>query len=88
LILPAAVQLLAVLFLVAIIHLTRRAGLEAYKDGVLPVLFHGIDEESRRNIGRLWLVDMAEMAEKTEMVLVDRRSAGWSLSSVSIAKNG
>lgn len=88
LILPAAVQLLALAFLVAIIHLTRRAGLEAYKDGVLPVLFHGIDEESRRNIGRLSLADMAEKAEKTEMVLVDRHSAGWSLSSASIAKNG
>lgn len=88
-ILPAAVQVLVLTFLAAIIYITRRAGLEAYKDGVLPALFQGIDEESRNKIGRLTLLsDMDEVAENTEMMLVDLPSAGWSLSSVVTPNTG
>jgi hypothetical protein len=82
-ILPATLQLFALAFLVVVIRVTKQAGLEAYKDGILPTLFQGIDEESRRDMGRVMLLsDMAMVAENTQMILHDQPSAGWSLSTV------
>jgi hypothetical protein len=81
--LPALIQVCTLIFLGAVILLTQRAGLEAYKDGVLPALFLGINEDSRREMGRLPLLeDMDRVAEGTSMMLRDRANVGWGLEGV------
>lgn len=82
-ILPPFIQICALIFLRAVIWMTQRAGLEAYRDGVLPALFLEIDEESRRGMGRLALVeDMGRVAEGTSMMLRDRLDVGWGFEGV------
>ena len=86
-ILPAALQILAMVFLILVILNTRRHGIEAYKDGILGTLFHGIDEDSRRLMEPLNEVDdMEEVAEETNMQL-KYSATGWRLVPVDQIKN-
>jgi hypothetical protein len=86
-ILPAALQILALVFLILVILNTRRHGIGAYKDGVLATLFHGIDEDRRRLMEPLNEVDdMEELAEEINVQLANG-ATGWRLMPVDRVKN-
>jgi len=66
-ILPAVLQVSVLVFLFLVIWNTHRSGIDAYKGGVLSILFHGIDEGSRQQ--------MEPLNRAIEMDTVARRHA-------------
>lgn len=79
-ILPALVQFLALAFLALVILNTRSAEVEVYKGSLLSVLFHGINENSWRQMSALDEQSALEAeAHDTEMELVSRDGIGWRL---------
>ena len=79
-ILPALVQVLVLLFLALVILNTRRERVEVYKGSLLSVLFHGIDESSRQQMGVLdGQSELEAEAEDLEVEFVSRDGAGWRL---------
>jgi hypothetical protein len=78
-ILPAVLQVSVLVFLFLVIWDTHRSGMDAYKGGVLSILFHGIDEDSRQQMEPLnRTIEMDTVAEETFMKLA-KGSSGWRL---------
>ena len=75
----AALQVLVLLFLIIVIVNSNRHRTEPYEDGILAVLFHGIDEQSRQQMDPLNEIrELEDVAETTTVQAVDGPS-GWRL---------
>lgn len=67
-ILPLIILIAVLLFLIASVVVTRRAGLKVWKESSIAVLFHGLNDESRaplRGVEKVWQMD--QMADSMQM---------------------
>lgn len=74
--LPVAIMVLVLLFLFVIWALTRKADIQPWKSSTMATLFHGLDNDSRREIRGLDVLEDMDEAAKSLLVTFRHGGAG------------
>ena len=78
-ILPALLIVAGVLFLITGIVLTKRRGVDVWKDSELALLFHGLNEGNERYAGLRKISEMDHVASRMKVRMMSTRSNGRTL---------